>query len=569
MKSQIPTMKLNSRKDDDEMFGDFQPNPQQEHPTTLATRTTECVITDLKQIDNQTPFSDLGGLSLNHRVLCSSPDVPNEEAGDSDVDLESHQHVPKSRKFTERNRSLKVIADNFIQDMNEKLIRDGNKVQPEYDVQPSAKWLIDRCGDRQIISTPREYQLELFEKAKEKNLIAVLDTGSGKTLIAVLLLRYILAQELQDRALGKQHRTSFFLADSIQLVLQQHAVLKANLDQPIKMFYGDIGRDLWSNEAWEKHCSENMVIVCTAEILRQCLHRSFVSMNQINLLIFDEAHHTKKDHPYARIIKDFYIPYTDQSCLPKIFGMTASPVDARVDVRKAAAELEAIMHCEITTAADLSLLQYTIKSQQEQLAHYAPLGPAFETPLFKQMNERFKTNPVLSKALNFAREATRELGAWCSDQVWLFCLAEYEIKKRQAKTERQYHMKKIQGPLAVLEKHKMQLQEGQDIVKAWAFNVPHYNPKEGPSNLSSKALLLVRILKEQFKSPTNDKCIVFVRQRYTARLLARLFSHQHMSTPYLHVGTLVSSYSTLLRLLNLAGTYLYIGWHTDWRSWRS
>jgi hypothetical protein len=35
---------------------------------------------------------------------------------------------------------------------------------------------------------PREYQLELLEKAKRENIIAVLDTGSGKTLIAVLLI---------------------------------------------------------------------------------------------------------------------------------------------------------------------------------------------------------------------------------------------------------------------------------------------------------------------------------------------------------------------------------------------
>lgn len=38
---------------------------------------------------------------------------------------------------------------------------------------------------------PRHYQLEIFEKAKENNIIAVLDTGSGKTMIALLLLKHI------------------------------------------------------------------------------------------------------------------------------------------------------------------------------------------------------------------------------------------------------------------------------------------------------------------------------------------------------------------------------------------
>lgn len=89
-----------------------------------------------------------------------------------------------------------------------------------------------------------------------------------------------------------------------------------------------MGCDLWVKETWEKIFKENMVIVCTAEILYQCLMHSFISMDSINLLIFDEAHHTKKNHAYARIIKDYYVT-TELAKRPKIFGMTASPVDAR------------------------------------------------------------------------------------------------------------------------------------------------------------------------------------------------------------------------------------------------
>ena len=38
----------------------------------------------------------------------------------------------------------------------------------------------------------------------------------------------------------------------------------------------------------------------------------------------------------CRIIKDFYIPEVDPTRRPRVFGMTASPVDAREDVVKAA-----------------------------------------------------------------------------------------------------------------------------------------------------------------------------------------------------------------------------------------
>lgn len=58
--------------------------------------------------------------------------------------------------------------------------------------------------------------------------------------------------------------------------------------------------DHWHREKWTGLFSENKVIVCTAEILNQCLSHSYIGIKQINLLIFDEAHHAKKNHVYAR-----------------------------------------------------------------------------------------------------------------------------------------------------------------------------------------------------------------------------------------------------------------------------
>ena len=86
----------------------------------------------------------------------------------------------------------------------------------------------------EIIKNPRNYQLELFERAKKQNTIAVLDTGSGKTLIAVLLLRWTIDQELERRASRERHKISFFLVQSITLVYQQHSVLESNLDHKVK-----------------------------------------------------------------------------------------------------------------------------------------------------------------------------------------------------------------------------------------------------------------------------------------------------------------------------------------------
>ena len=74
--------------------------------------------------------------------------------------------------------------------------------------------LMDEQG-KAALNDPREYQLALFEKAKEENTIAVLETGSGKTLIAVLLIRHVLDKEVEDREKGLPHRTTFFMVSLI------------------------------------------------------------------------------------------------------------------------------------------------------------------------------------------------------------------------------------------------------------------------------------------------------------------------------------------------------------------
>lgn len=55
---------------------------------------------------------------------------------------------------------------------------------------------------------PREYQYEIFKKAVSENTIAVLDTGAGKTLIAVMLIKHMLAMEREKLQANRDYRVS-------------------------------------------------------------------------------------------------------------------------------------------------------------------------------------------------------------------------------------------------------------------------------------------------------------------------------------------------------------------------
>ena len=114
-------------------------------------------------------------------------------------------------------------------------------------------------------------------------------------------------------------------------MIQQYYALRANLPFDMEYICGAHKPELWGRGKWKELFEQQDIIVCTAEVLYQCLMRSFVKTEQINLLIFDEAHHAKKDHAYARIMREYYHRDDDDSqkleSRPRIFGMTASPVD--------------------------------------------------------------------------------------------------------------------------------------------------------------------------------------------------------------------------------------------------
>lgn len=454
---------------------------------------------------------------------------------DSEPEFEEGGPTPKTQA-TERKREYKRKFDKWAQ-QHAKIITDEEirlRKPAAADESLSIHELM-RKDQQNIITDPREYQLELFERAKKQNIIAVLDTGSGKTLIAVLLLRHIIDQELEDRAVGKKNRTAFFLVDSVALVFQQYEVLNTNLDQSIARFCGDMNTDLWAKETWQTHLKENMVIVCTAEILYQCLMHSFIAMDQINLLIFDEAHHAKKNHAYARIIKDFYVTEHDRTKRPRVFGMTASPVDVRSDFTQAAKDLEAMLHCQIATTADLALLRTSVSRPNESIAEYQTLLAPYETDLCREMRTRYGDMESLAKIFKHAKEAASELGEWCADQVLFYAFGEKQSNKLERKVEKEYIKNQDTRPIEMLDQEMNRLHDVQDMVSSWKC----VEPTKRPNGLSPKVLVLRQYLELIFERPTDARCIVFVDKRYSARLLSELFAQ--IGSPHLRPGKLVGA----------------------------
>ncbi|KAK2645038.1 hypothetical protein Ddye_020233 [Dipteronia dyeriana] len=215
---------------------------------------------------------------------------------------------------------------------------------------------------------PREYQLKVFEVAKKRNTIAVLETGAGKTMIAVMLINDI-AQAIKSNG---DKKIIIFLAPTVHLVHQQYDVIKIQTDFKVGEYYGAMGVDEWNLNSWEKEINQNDVLVMTPQILLDALRKAFLRLEMLCFIVFDECHHATGNHPYTKIMKDFYHNSNNK---PKIFGMTASPVvrkgvSSAIDCEGQISELESILDSQIYTIEDKTQMEVYVPSAKESVRFY-------------------------------------------------------------------------------------------------------------------------------------------------------------------------------------------------------
>ncbi|KAI9446772.1 hypothetical protein H4582DRAFT_2070099 [Lactarius indigo] len=192
--------------------------------------------------------------------------------------------------------------------------------------------------------TPRRYQEEIFVKAQQRNVIAVLDTGSGKTLICAMLIKWISAQE------NPQKKVVIFLVPKVPLVEQQSKFIAQYTTLRVAPVHSEASAGVMDRDRWSNLFAESEVLVMTGQIFVNILTHSHWSMNKVSLLVFDECHHTRKNHPYTAIMAI----YRDcsEADRPKVFGMTACPTWTPDTRQTSLADLERCLDAKIVTVEE-------------------------------------------------------------------------------------------------------------------------------------------------------------------------------------------------------------------------
>ncbi|KAL3323675.1 hypothetical protein AABB24_038037 [Solanum stoloniferum] len=218
----------------------------------------------------------------------------------------------------------------------------------------------------------RSYQLEALEIALKQNTIVYLETGSGKTLIAIMLLRSYACLLRKPSPY-----IAVFLVPTVVLVTQQGDALTMHTDLKVGKYCGKRGVDYWNAATWQQQVDDHEVLIMTPAILHAALRHSFLQMDMIKVIIFDECHNARGKHPYASIMKEFYHHQLtrENAQLPRIFGMTASPIKSKASSTadsywQKIRDLENLMHSKVYTCSSESVLAEYIPFSNPKLKIY-------------------------------------------------------------------------------------------------------------------------------------------------------------------------------------------------------
>nr|GEV56653.1 endoribonuclease Dicer homolog 3a isoform X1 [Tanacetum cinerariifolium] len=393
--------------------------------------------------------------------------------------------------------------------------------------------------------------------AMKRNTIAYLDTGAGKTMIAVMIIKEV---ALSLKKQPSQKKLIIFLAPTRNLVQQQFNVIRENTDLVVDFYHGNIvGNDKninghkvdeWDAAAWEHVTNKNQVLVMTPQILLDTLRKAFINFEMICLLIMDECHRASGSHPYVNIMKEFYLKAINK---PKIFGMTASPVTKKgvrsaEDCEDQIMTLESVLDSVVYTLRNRTELENVIPSASHRYCFYDASKFLHVEVKGKLKSSRLKFEPQLqSKFKNVDRKLRKRLCndhakiVYCIDKLGLLCA--YEATKLcienapkalegsdlfQQSFSKYIHF--LEDVLYIIEKslpngHKNILDSGCD-----------YKTMVAAGYISPKVYELLQLF-QSLGEATQVLCIIFVERIITAKVLdiivKRVADLSHLEASYL------------------------------------
>ncbi len=246
----------------------------------------------------------------------------------------------------------------------------------------------------------RLYQTRIAEEATRRNVLVVLPTALGKTVIAAYVASHFLYSYRDKKVLVmaptkplvNQHSQSF--TGLIRVREGEAAVLTGEVCPAERV-------KVWKN---------SRLVFATPQVVRNDLRKGRLTLRDFSLMVFDECHRARKNYAYVEIANR----YMYDSPWPMMLGTTASPGSTEEKIREICEALR-IERIEYRSEEDLDVAPYINPIEVEWRYASLPTDHLAMSALLREMLEgRIRwllAHRLLNKSLRYVgRRDLLELG---------------------------------------------------------------------------------------------------------------------------------------------------------------
>ena len=376
----------------------------------------------------------------------------------------------------------------------------------------------------------RDYQTNIAAAAMKESTLVVLPTGMGKTIVALLVIA--------DTLLKKKGKV-LFMAPTKPLVQQHAGFLKQHLlkFEPT-MFTGE-NPPKQRKAIW----TESRLVVSTPQVVENDLEEGRIELNQVDLIVFDEAHRAAGDYAYVSIGKRF-------SGLA--LGMTASPGSEVSKIAEVCENL-GITNVEIRSELDEDVVKYTQDVRTDYVAVNVQEGMSRVVYLLKQIfdeqltklrgwgfldpkkpattRDLLEAGNIIRARLNSGRKSFSLFKAASTQGLAMKINHAVELAETQGKGALENYFDK----LAKEGGEKGGSKASRDLVKDARFQQAR-TLLCGMELDHPKLEKLVPILRQQFLAKPDSRIIVFTHYRDTCDIVTQMFEKIEGFRPVRFVG---------------------------------
>lgn len=346
----------------------------------------------------------------------------------------------------------------------------------------------------------------------------------------------------------------------------------------IKLLLGEDNIQAWSNSTtWDAALLNVRVVVSTPQILLDALVHAFLSMERLSLLVFDEgqpvpwllvedlmltcaAHNSVKNNSSSRIMQDFYHPKKASGMhVPHILGLTASPImNSNIDgLETLERTLDAVCRSPFVHRAEL---RAHVRKPQLGHALYSQSWAFQETQSLRSLLSAFrnvditKDPSILYLKAQASDRSRRELAAallehdtWTQKQLTALCQrAKRMLHDLGPWACDLYISRTIDAFSAAVATRDLWADDWKEAEKQYLLaifgDVCYTQPRTedlGSHTVTEKVSCL---MKQILQSEDSTVCLVFVRERTTASILAEVIaSHPVAQKKYPKVGVMAGT----------------------------